>query len=338
MNFYVSKRPAKRRVNKFFIVVIASVILLCLAFFANKLRESFRKPANCYNIYDNLFGLMVYEDRTLAESFASDLVVVSDDVSVKRVNTKNADAACLFALNQKEVIYSKNAHKIVYPASITKVMTALLVLENSEMDDDVKITDVIKKLPGGSSSSNIKVGDVMTVEQLLYAMLLPSGGDASLALAEHISGDVDEFCRLMNERAHKLGATGTNFMNPHGFFEKKHYTTAYDIYLIFNEAIKHEEFLKIISTPKFICNYTSADNKAAQLTFTNTNRYINGEHKPKLDTLIIGGKTGYTSEAGRCLVLLSRDEDNNSYISIIMKAKDQTMLYSQMDNLLKEID
>jgi len=75
----------------------------------------------------------------------------------------------------------------------------------------------------------------------------------------------------------------------------------------------YEEFLKIISTPKFICNYTSADNKAAQLTFTNTNRYINGEHKPKLDTLIIGGKTGYTSEAGRCLVLLSRDEDNNSY-------------------------
>ncbi len=338
MNFYVSKRPAKRRVNKLLIVVIAAICLLCLAFFANKLRESFRKPANSYNIHDSLFGMMTYEDRTLAESFASNLAVVAKDVSAKRVNIKDAKVACLFALNQKEVIYSKNAHKTVYPASLTKVMTALLVLENSKLDEEVKITDVINKLPAGSSKSNIKVGDVFKVEQLLYAMLLPSGGDASLALAEHISGSVDEFCALMNNRARELGATNTNFMNPHGFFEEKHYTTAYDIYLIFNEAIKHDEFLKIISTPRFICNYTSSVNKAGQLTFTNTNRYINGEHKPSIDAMIIGGKTGYTSEAGRCLVLLSRDEDKNSYISIVMKASDSGMLYSQMDNLLREID
>lgn len=338
MNFYVSKRPAKRRTNKLLIAVIVSVCLLCLAFFANSLRESFRKPANSYDIHDSLFGMTSNEDMTLAESFASNLVVVGSDVSTKRINTKDAKAACLFALDQKEVIYSKNVHKTVYPASITKVMTALVVLENAKMDEEVKITNVIDKLPSGSSNSNIKVGDVLTVEQLLYAMLLPSGGDASLALAEHISGDIDEFCRLMNTRAHKLGATNTNFMNPHGFFEEKHYTTAYDIYLIFNEAIKHDEFLKIISTPRFICNYTSAANKAAQLTFTNTNQYINGYHRPTLDVMIIGGKTGYTSEAGRCLVLLSRDEDKNPYISIVMKASDQGRLYSQMDNLLREID
>lgn len=338
MNFYVSKRPARRRVNKLLVAAIVSFCLLVLAFFANHLRELFRKPANSYDIHSKAFGMMNFSENTLADSFASSLVVVGDDVSVKKVNIKDARSACLFALDQKEIIYSKNAHKKVYPASLTKVMTALLVLENAELDEEVKITKVINRMPPGSSASNINVGDVLTVEQLLYGLLLPSGGDAALALAEHISGNVDDFCKLMNKRAHELGATNTSFVNPHGFFDENHYTTPYDMYLIFNEAVKNSDFIKIVSTPKYICNYTNSKNKASQLIFTNTNQYINGTHKANFDVYVIGGKTGYTSEAGRCLVLLSRDVDKNPYISMIFKAKDLTTLYNQMDNLLKEID
>lgn len=337
-NLYVSKRPARKRINKFAVLFISSVILICFALFANKIREGLRKPSNSYDIHNKTFGMMNFTDNTLAEGFAEDLCVVDGDLLSKRINMKDAKAAALFSLDKREVLYSKNVHKKVYPASLTKVMTALLVLERSGLSDEVEVSDTIKSLPYGSSVCNIKVGDKLTVEQLLYGMLLPSGGDAAIALATHVSGDVETFCKEMNKRAHELGATNTNFLNPHGFFEKNHYTTAYDMYLIFNEAVKYPDFIKIISTPKFICNYTSSGNRASQMTFTNTNYYINGSHNAPKEAQVIGGKTGYTSEAGRCLVLICRDIDKASYISMVFKAKDQNILYRQMDNLLKEIE
>lgn len=337
-HLYVSKRPAKKRINKLTVLLITSLLLLALAFFANKIREGLRKPFMNYDIHSREFGIMNFNDNTLADSFAGNLCIVNEDLSSKRINMKEAKAAVLFSLDNQEVLYSKNAHKKVYPASLTKVMTALLALENAKLSDEVVVTEAIKELPYGSSSCNIKVGDKLTVEQLLYGMLLPSGGDAALALASHISGDVKSFCKDMNDRAHELGATNTNFLNPHGFFENSHYTTPYDMYLIFNEAIKHPDFLKIIGTPKYICNYTDSKDRASQMVFTNTNYYINGNHKAPIEAQVIGGKTGYTSEAGRCLILVSRDIDKNSYISMIFKSKDQNVLYRQMDNLLKEIE
>lgn len=337
-NLYVSKRPARKRVNKFAVLLITAAILLCLAVFANKIRESLRKPVNSYDIHHSTFGMMNFSDNTLVDSFAEDLCIVEEDLLSNRINMKDAKAAALFSLDKQEVLFSKNAHKKVYPASLTKVMTALLVLEKCSLSEEVEVSDVIKELPYGSSVCNIKVKDKLTVEQLLYGMLLPSGGDAALALAAHVSGDVKTFCKEMNQRARELGATNTNFLNPHGFFEKKHYTTPYDMYLIFQEAIKHPDFIKIISTPKFICNYTDSGNRASQMTFTNTNYYINGNHKAPKEAQVIGGKTGYTSEAGRCLILMCRDIDKNSYISMVFKSKDQNLLYRQMDNLLKEIE
>lgn len=338
MNFYVSKRPARKRINKTAVIIVAAFLLLILAIFANRIRESLRKPENSYDIHHKTFGMMNYTESTLATSFAENLCVVDDGTSSKRVNMKKANAACLFSLNQKEVLYSKNAHKRVYPASLTKIMTALVVLENVQLDEKVKVSVEIDKLPKGSSACNIRVGDELTVEQLLYGMLLPSGGDAALALASYVAGDSDSFCKMMNDKAFALGATNTNFVNPHGFFEKKHYTTAYDMYLIFNAAIKNPDFVRIIGTPQYICNYVAKSGKAAQLTFTNTNLYVNGSRKSPKEAIVIGGKTGYTSEAGRCLTLLCKDIDNNPYIAAIFKADDQVALYSQMDNLLKEIE
>lgn len=337
-NLYVSKRPARKRVNKLAVLLVSAAILLSIAIFAGKIRESFRKPNNSYDIYDKKFGMMNFSDHTLAKSFAEDLCIVDMDLTSKRINMKDAKAAGLFSLDRKETLYSKNIHKKVYPASLTKVMTALIVLENTQLSDEVKVSEAIKELPYGSSSCNIKVGDTLTVEQLLYGMLLPSGGDAALALADYVSGDMKSFCEKMNSRAKELGATNTKFLNPHGFFEKNHYTTAYDMYLIFNEAAKHPDFIKIISTPQYICNYTNSGNRASQMTFTNTNYYINGTHKAPKEAQVLGGKTGYTSEAGRCLVLICRDIDKNSYISMVFKSKEQNLLYKQMDNLLKEIE
>ena len=141
----------------------------------------------------------------------------------------------------------------------------------------------------------------------------------------------------MNEQAQSLQATNTHFVSPNGLHDDDHYTTAYDLYLIFNECIKHEEFLNIISSSSYTADITGADGSVRQITWYPTSYYARGEAELPQGATVIGGKTGYTGEAGNCLILLDQDESGSNYISIVMGADSKPLLYEDMSAVINQI-
>ncbi len=228
--------------------------------------------------------------------------------------------AILVDANYDEVLYEVGGHDKVYPASITKVMTALLTLETIESGKLTAQTQITASataatIPKGSSTANIKAGEVLTVEQLLYCLLLPSANEAAQILAETVGGDIDTFVGMMNDKAKKLGCENTHFANPHGFHDPDHYTTPYDITLFMKAAMEYDLFQKIVTSP----NYTiPATNLSEQRTVRNTNALTsNWTYTGYLYTPGTGGKTGSTDEAGKCLVETAKKGDTY-LISVVM--------------------
>ncbi len=215
-------------------------------------------------------------------------------------------------------------------------MTALAAMKYGNMDDVVEVTDTALDIEYGSSVCDIKVGDRLTLKQLVYGMMIASGNDAAMMIAEHVGGSVDSFVQMMNDEAKSLGATRTHFMNPHGLTEEGHYTCAYDMYLIFNEAMKYDMFMDIINRKNYYCEYTKADGSAVAVTWESTDYYLTGEDGVETpdNVIVYGGKTGTTDDAGACLALLSKDFYGNPYFSIIMHASDHDALYDEMTTLL----
>lgn len=228
--------------------------------------------------------------------------------------------AILVDANYDEVLYEVGGHDKVYPASITKVMTALLTLETIESGKLTAHTQITASataatIPKGSSTANIKAGEVLTVEQLLYCLLLPSANEAAQILAETVGGDIDTFVGMMNDKAKELGCENTHFANPHGFHDPDHYTTPYDITLFMKAAMEYDLFQKIVTSP----NYTiPATNLSEQRTVRNTNALTsNWTYTGYLYTPGTGGKTGSTDEAGKCLVETAKKGDTY-LISVVM--------------------
>ena len=151
----------------------------------------------------------------------------------------------LLNLSDKKVLYAKGAYNKVYPASITKIMTAMLALKYGNMDDTVTISQENVTLESGSQVAGFQAGDQVTMDQLLHCLLVYSANDAASAIAEHIGGSTDKFVEMMNSFAAELGCTGTHFTNPHGLQDENHYTTPYDIYLMLKEALNYPEFTDI---------------------------------------------------------------------------------------------
>ena len=228
--------------------------------------------------------------------------------------------AILVDANYDEVLYEVGGHDKVYPASITKVMTALLTLEAIESGKLTAQTQVTASatattIPEGSSTADIKAGEVLTVEQLLYCLLLPSANEAAQILAETVGGDIDTFVGMMNDKAKELGCENTHFANPHGFHDPDHYTTPYDITLFMKAAMEYDLFQTIVTSP----NYTiPATNLSEERTVRNTNALTsNWTYTGYLYTPGTGGKTGSTDEAGKCLVETAKQGDTY-LISVVM--------------------
>ena len=168
-------------------------------------------------------------------------------------------------------------------------------------------------------------------------MLIYSANDAAVLIAEGIGGSMDNFVEMMNEEAKEIGATKSHFANPHGLTADDHYVTTYDMYLIFNEAIKYDEFQQIINMSGYTTTYTGSSGKSVDVDITTTNLYVRGDESVPSNCTVIGGKTGTTTAAGHCLILLAKDNSGNPYISVIMKAEDSDTLYSEMTELLNKI-
>ena len=274
-------------------------------------------------------------DQGRAAAFASDLCVVTTEPYEDDGVT--AEAAAVFAVDGQTTVSSRNAFERLHPASTTKVMTALVAIKYGNLEDLVEVTEEAMVTEAGATLCGIQPGDVLTMEQLLYGLMLPSGNDAGAAIAIHMSKNIEGFSKLMNEEAARLGATGTHFTNPHGLTEAEHYTTAYDLYLIFNEALKYEEFRIITGSTVYPAKYQNKDTGEVIKNWEGSNQFMNGKRETPDGLTVFAGKTGTTNAAGYCLVMASRDEQDREYISVVLKAGSRNELYDNMTNIVRKI-
>ena len=229
----------------------------------------------------------------------------------------NSKSAIAMEAGSGTILYDKNINDKVYPASITKIITAILALENLDLTQNIVATKTALKIPWDSSSAYIKEGEILTVDELLHCLLIYSGNDAANILAEAVSGNITDFVKLMNDKAKELGCTGTNFVNAHGYSDDNHYTTALDIAKIFNYCIQNEKFVEIISTKLYIVPETNKTKSKRYLYNTNRLLLTKSENQHgRYYEFAIGGKTGYTDEAGRTLVTLGKKDDKTIIIAV----------------------
>ncbi|MBQ3558313.1 MAG: D-alanyl-D-alanine carboxypeptidase [Agathobacter sp.] len=269
--------------------------------------------------------------------FAEDVCVTNTiNFGLEGTYARVAQGGGIFNVTKNEVLYSQNLFKKLYPASTTKILTAYIILKDCNLNDVVTISEKAANQPHDSSLAGLKAGDHITVHDLLYGLMLNSGNDAADALAEHHSGSVEAFAKVMTEEAHKLGATNSQFSNAHGLTDKNHYTTVYDMYLIFNEALKYDKFVEIISSKSKAVTYTNVNGGTVQKTYYNGNNYLSGAQEVPKGVQVIGGKTGTTYAAGFCLVLYCKNEAGDDIISIVYKADCKHNLYLLMSQILRK--
>lgn len=230
-----------------------------------------------------------------------------------------ATAALLISPDSDMVLYEKNADEKRYPASTTKIMTALLTLENvKDLNETVTAEQGdFAKVTSDSSNADIKVGETVRVIDLLYALMLPSANEAAYMLARHVGGTSEHFVDMMNTRAEELGCTGTHFCNPCGLHEEDHYTTARDLYLIAREAMKNDTFTNIIDTVQYRMPKTNMHEE--RIIFT-TNQLIFSSFNPWSYPYNKGIKTGHTSQAGNCFVGYAEYGDAKLYSVVLGSA------------------
>lgn len=229
-----------------------------------------------------------------------------------------SEGAVLIEKNTETILYEKNSKEKLYPASTTKILTAIIAIEKCDLNEKaVASKEAIYAVPSGYAIANIQVGETFTIEELLNVMLVHSANEAANVIAEHISGSVEEFAKLMNEKARQIGCKNSNFVNSNGIQNENHYSTSYDMALIAKYCMKNDKFREIISLEK--CELHTTEIFTEKRTFKNNNSLIDKNDKYYYE-YCIGGKTGYTKEAKNCLVAMSK-KDDMELISVVLKGE-----------------
>ena len=229
----------------------------------------------------------------------------------------NSEAAILVEVSTGRIIYEKNSTKQMFPASTTKVLTAILVIENCELDEIVTVREsALSNIPSGYVTCNLQVGEQLTVKDLLYALMIPSANDAAYVLAEYVAGSVEDFSVMMNNKARDLGCKTTHFVNPNGIHEDSHYSTAYDLYLIADYAMKNEFFRNLVAATEYTLPATEKYPSEDRILKT-TNELLNENSRKYYYKNAIGIKTGYTSKAGNCLIG-GASRDGLEFIAVVL--------------------
>ena len=261
-------------------------------------------------------------------------IIMSNCIFVYAANDLNVDAKASLIIeeNSGKVIYDDNSNIQNYPASVTKILTAILTLENCELTDKVTVSkNAISNIPSGYVIAPLFVGEQMSVEDLLYALMLKSANDAAYVLAEHVGGTVEGFSEMMNKKAEELGCKNSHFVNPNGIHNSNHYTTAYDMYLIARYAMKNEEFVKIVSTYQHALSATNKYSKNDRI-MKNTNAFVNPSSR-YYDENVKGIKTGTTLQAGNCLIT-STSKNGFVVITVILGAKTSESKFSETKKMM----
>lgn len=283
------------------------------------------------------FNVVSRQETRTAVPFAANLCVAADDINVGNVAMPDPAVGALFSPDTNEILYAKSIHQRLYPASLTKIMTALVALENGQLNQTLVASNAVNITLSGAVLCGLKSGDTMTLDQALRILMVYSANDVGMLIAENIGGTVDHFIEMMNDKAHELGATNTQFRNPHGLPDDEHYTTIYDMYLIFNEALKYDTFNEIIHMSSYQTVYYDGNGKEKEFSRSSSNQFLGGNRQAPANVTVIGGKTGTTLAAGHCLMLLVRDENGSPYIAAVLRADSTDSLYNDMIDLLGEI-
>lgn len=241
-----------------------------------------------------------------------------------------AESAVLMDVDYGVCLYEKNMHQRQYPASITKIMTALLTIENADLSDVVTFSEnAVYGIEPGSSHIGIDVGERLTVEQSLYGLMLASANEVAMGLAEHVAGSVEAFVEMMNERAKELGCEDTHFVNPHGLHDEEHYVTAYDMALIAREAYQNPTFRKVTGTATYEIPKTNKEEETRYLI--NNQKLLSDEYWYYADCR--GGKTGFTDQALNTLVTYAK-RDNRTLVCVDLKTNGIPVIYPDTTALL----
>lgn len=232
---------------------------------------------------------------------------------------ETAQAAFVYELNTNTVLYSYNPDTTMSPGAMTKILTAIVAIENGNLEDEVTISTAnYRTLPTTNQLAKLKEGEVMTLKDLLYCMIVRMANDAALTIAEHIAGSQDAFVTMMNEKAREIGCTGSVFANCHGIDSAGQYSTARDIARIVQYAIKNSDFKKLFGTNKYVIEAT---NKSDERSYTTQNYLLEQTDITKyIDYSVTGGVATYTNSSGACLACTA-EENGLSLIIVIMGCK-----------------
>lgn len=252
-------------------------------------------------------AVVALADEATAQSYSAD-----------QAPELSAQAAYLYDRTTGTVLLDKNADERHYPASMTKIMTALITLEHANLTDEVTVEQSdLDMITADSSNAGLKAGEKTTVENLLACLLLPSANESAYTLARHVAGDYQSFVNMMNDKAAELGCMGTHFVNPCGLHDGDHYTTAHDMALILTAASQNVDFVRISGSATWDLPET---NMNPARTIKNTNLLVNAESSLHLEGVTCG-KTGYTGDAGRCLAAAG-SRDGMDIVGVVMDAPD----------------
>ncbi len=337
------KKEQQRARNKVRLTVALVALLVAAASFATvhfvsvRMNQSVSLPA-LYSVKE--IDYQNEDDRAQRSkvSFASDLCVTSENVANSAVSLQGDETGALFSLDDRAVMYSRNMFDRVYPASVTKILTAVLAIKYGDMDQVVTINWQDLELEAGATVCGFRIGDQVKMSELMRGLLIHSGNDAAKAIARTVGGSEAAFVEMMNEELARIGATNSHFTNASGLHDENHYTTVYDIYLMFHEALQYDLFTNIMQVSVYDLTYTNADGEEAHVNLDSTDQYLTGIYDPPANVTVLGGKTGTTDEAGSCLCIESQNAYGQPYVSIILGAASKDALYTDMSGLLSLIN
>lgn len=289
------------------------------------------------NLMNNIY---LANSDTFAVGTAKNIMIPSK-IADEIVDSVGADSYFIASTDRYKSNFTKylSPYKKMSIASLTKLMTALIVLENcKDLNEEYYVVDEDVDFEKDASKANLRPGDKVKVIDLLYGLLVPSGNDAAMCLANNLVGSYDNFVIMMNNEAERLGAVNTHFANPHGLDSDYHFSTAYDLFLITRELLKYDIFKTITTVKEYSANIMSSDGVMRTERWINTNYFATGELLISSNVKLLAGKTGNTTSAGNCLILITENpKDNSNYISVILNAKSKRNSYYNSNALLSLI-
>ncbi len=324
--------------NKKIVAVLCCVAIMltgCNIDVTNKLEYEYN-PAEKINISMNS-DMPTININSLANNYA----VIPFDSYVYSDEEANYMACLLVDQTNKDVLQCANPHKRIYPASMTKIMTAMIVVDEINagrlsLDETITLSHTILFDDPDAVGCGLRAGDSITVKELLYGLLIRSFNDCCVVLAERIAGSETAFCEMMNQKALEIGATNTNYANSHGLHLTNHYTTVYDLYLIFERFSTYDMLAEIDGIRSYIMKFYRSSGELVEIECSPTNGFM-GEYALPEGLTMHGWKTGTTSQAGNCLIMEVTDTEDIAYIAIVANAIDKSTLYEEMTNILINI-